>query len=237
MDYSQITRTKYDVLIMESTYGSINRSNHGYMRQLRVPHLLEVLFDFLKEREGNKPSLRLFPAFSLGRSQELFSRIEKIDPDSSMLDGSAKIISEEVLKHDPEWFEVPLSTVYTPATGRANIIASSGWLEENTASWIHYNRLKTEDFLIFTGYIHPNSRAHEIICDASLPDRPMVMTTPFSSHASLSQLAALAAASRASCVVLVHGYQDPDPAFSIDMILKSNGVEVLRPKIGEIIEL
>jgi len=222
------------VVVLESTYGQIEPNNH--FRQLRIPSLFDYFMDFMDQQFQGKRGRILFPAFSLGRAQELAERLERRKPAITILAGAAEGISRRVHKFSTKWL-----TSYPKLTeeniGYRNIVASHGWMLEGTKSNEYYEQLGPNDAVVFTGYIKGDTPAYSLTDPKRSSEGPRIVSLPFSSHASLSQLLALVVASGSARAVLVHGERVTDPELSIDYLLRKNGIEVERPRAAEMVSL
>ena len=222
------------VVVLESTYGQIEPNNH--FRQLRIPSMFDYFMDFIDQQFQGKRCRILFPAFSLGRAQELAERLERRKPGTTILAGAAEGISRRVHKISQKWMKL-----YPKLTegniGYRNIVASHGWMLEGTRSNEYYEQLGPNDAVVFTGYIKGDTPAYLLTDPKGSYEGPRVVSLPFSSHASLSQLLALVVASGSARVVLVHGERVKDPELSIDHFLWKNGIQVERPRATEMVSL
>lgn len=222
------------VVILESTYGQIEPNNH--FRQLRIPSLFDCFMDFIDQQFEGKRGRVLFPAFSLGRAQELAERLERRKPATTILAGAAKKISRLVHDISPKW-QKSYPKLTEGNIGYRNIVASHGWMLEGTKSNEYYKQLGPNDVVVFTGYIQGDTPAYLLTDPKRSPEGPRIVSLPFSSHASLSQLLALVVASGSGRVILVHGEKVTDPELSIDYLLWKNGIKSERPRVTEMVSL
>lgn len=234
LDLNWLASEDIGVVVLESTYGQVEPENH--FRQLRIPILFNCFMDFVDQKFEGKQGQILFPAFSLGRAQELADQLEQRKPASTILAGAAEGISRLVHKVAPEWQKF-YPKLTEKSIGYRNIIASHGWMLEETKSNEYYKRLGRDDAVVFTGYIKKDTPAHISACQKNPADGPRIFSLPFSSHASLSQLLSLVVASGAGRVVLVHGERVPDAELTIDDLLWKQGIKVERPNTTETVSL
>ena len=222
------------VVILESTYGQIEPNNH--FRQLRIPSLFDCFMNFIDQQFKGKRGRVLFPAFSLGRAQELAERLERRKPATTILAGAAEKISRLVHDVSPKW-QKSYPKLSEGNIGYRNVVASHGWMLEGTKSNEYYKQLGPNDVVVFTGYIKGDTPAYLLTDPKRSPEGPRIVSLPFSSHAALSQLLALVVASGSGRVILVHGEQAPNPEISIDHLLWKNGIKIERPKVTEMVSL
>jgi Cft2 family RNA processing exonuclease len=234
LDLGWLESEEISVVILESTYGHV--TSEGHLRQLRIPALFNCFMDFLDQQFEGKRARVLFPAFSLGRAQELTDRLEQGNPETTILGGAAKGISRLVHEIDPKWMN-SYSDLSESYIGYRNIVASHGWMLNGTKSHEYYKGLRRDDAVVFTGYIKGDTPAHLLTEPKRPSEGPRIVALPFSSHASLSQLLALVTASGAGRVVLVHGERIPNSELSIDYLLWKNEIAVERPRASEMLTL
>jgi Cft2 family RNA processing exonuclease len=229
LDLSWLQTEGIDVVTLESTYGQIETG--GHWRQLRLPQLFKSFVDLLGKDLEDTRNRVLFPAFSLGRAQELGDILEEQIPGSTIMDGAAGHLSILMRQKIPSWKQQIVNQ--RDYLGYRNVVASHGWMLEGSASHSYYEMLNGSDLVVFTGYIKPNTPAAR--AQRSRADKPRVASLPMSAHASLSQLLALVEASGAGKIVLVHGGAAPARGvdLSIDTILRERQFQVHRPKRGE----
>lgn len=223
-----------EVIVLESTYGKIDHKSH--FRQLRIPSLFDYFMDFLDQQFQGKRGRILFPAFSLGRAQELAERLERRKPATTIMSGAAEGISRLVREIAPNWLR-SYPKLAEGNIGYRNIIASHGWMLEGSKSNEYYKQLGPNDAVVFTGYIKGDTPAYLVTDIKRSCEGPKIVSLPFSSHASLSQLLGLVVASGAGRVLLVHGERVTGAEISIEHFLRKNGIMVERPKATEMVSL
>ncbi len=234
LDLGWLSFEEISVVVLESTYGHV--TSEGHLRQLRIPALFDYFMNDLDQQFESKRARVLFPAFSLGRAQELADRLEQRKSKNTILGGAAKAISQLVHEIEPKWMNA-YSDLSENHSGYRNIVASHGWMLKGTKAYECYKGLRSDDAVVFTGYIKGDTPAHLLTEPKRTSEGPRIVALPFSSHASLSQLLALVTASGAGRVVLVHGERVPNSELSIDYLLWKNGIAVERPRVSEMLAL
>lgn len=221
-----------DSIIIEGTYGIISSDLKARNRQFRIPDIMKNFLEDLENHDSDYGARRLFPCFALGRSQELFHYINKNFQDTSRIEGAARRIAIRLDELNSVW----KTRINLGKYGYRNIVASSGWLEENSTSSSILSDLDENEPIILTGYIMPGTKAWEITQNTG-SDHPYVFALPFSSHASFSQLLSLIYLSQASHVVIVHRGYDNESGLKLNSFLQSRGVNVTTPANGEFIKI
>nr|WP_279665438.1 MBL fold metallo-hydrolase [Ectobacillus ponti] len=232
-----------DVLITESTYGYLP-SNAATTREWQEKQLVQLLLD-VTEKGGSI----LIPAFALGRAQELLLIVkehfkqQRFLPFIVYLDGMVPEICriyEHYLKDDPLRKEnealffgggvQAASQIYRSfsfdehydqimAGGKRVIIASSGMLQEGSASARYAERMlpRPEHALAFTGYIDEESPGYSIhalreqqqrtiaLHGKDVDVRARVASFRLSAHASREQIVETVVSLQPQMVLLVHG--------------------------------
>ena len=234
-----------DVLILESTYS--NREHPD--REENEDKLADLVIDTLED-EGTV----LFPAFAVGRSQELISILhENIKDVQIYLDGMSKEVTRTYLKY-PEYlrdfdeFEESLESVIfvegakdrRDATSTPSVIVSTAGMMEGGPALSYLLNLNPASKLVFTGYSVEGTNGWRIqkenkvmidknILDVSLP----VSYFDFSAHAGRADLLKFIKETNPGKIVLNHG--DRTPEFAEE--LNGMGFKAFAPKNGDIIDL
>jgi putative mRNA 3-end processing factor len=234
-----------DVLILESTYSNREHPN----RDENEDKLADLVSDTLDD-EGTV----LFPAFAVGRSQELISILhENVKDVQIYLDGMSKEVTRTYLKYaeylrDFDEFEEALESVIfvegardrKDATTTPCVIVSTAGMMEGGPALSYMLNLNPASRLIFTGYCVEGTNGSRIqkenkvmidknILDVSLP----VSYFDFSAHAGKSDLLKFVKETNPGKIILNHG--DRTPEFAQE--LKEMGFNAVAPKNGDAIDL
>lgn len=234
-----------DVLIIESTYADREHPNRKDME-------LEIMKEIKETVEEGGTAL--FPAFSLGRTQELISLIRHYDKDVPVfVDGMGKDITEIYLKYgsyikDPHTFRKAVNSVVmvrekdekTEATQTPGvIIASAGMLMGGPMVNYLFNA-NNRSRVIFTGYNVEGSNGWSLLNKGTimLNGQELAVDLPaqyldLSAHAGRSDLLKFINDASPEKIILVHG--DKPELFAAE--LQAAGYDAVAPKLGERIEL
>lgn len=190
-----IWRDGVTLLISESTYGSkIDDLSYADYR---------FLFSYFTDRYRKLGYKLLFPAFAVGRSQELLSLVPR--DIKTLLSGSAINITKI--------YEKLLNRKYSRSLLRLGdgdgdiIIASSGMLAEGSASYRHAERLlngKEKCALVLTGYMAEEGYGYDILSEWVRRGNA-VLSVPLSAHADRNEIIELIKALGAKRILTVHG--------------------------------
>jgi putative mRNA 3-end processing factor len=234
-----------DVLIIETTYA--NREHPK--REAVEKEIMEQVRATIQDG-----GTALFPAFSLGRTQELISLIRKYDKNVPVfVDGMGKDISKIYLKYgtyirDPVAFRKAVSTVTMVETVEDKkkasrepgvVITSAGMMTGGPVLGYLFN-VNNNSRLIFTGYNVEGSNGWNMLNKGSIIKDGMELTVDLpayyldlSAHAGRSDLMKFIKDASPQKIILVHGDKPQDFAEE----LKAEGYDAIAPQVGDVIEL
>ncbi|MBN2478589.1 MBL fold metallo-hydrolase [Candidatus Micrarchaeota archaeon] len=242
---AELPKEEADYLMIESTYAF---RDHPERKELE-----KQLFEEIRETMDEGGHV-LFPAFALGRSQELISILRGGIKDVPIfVDGMSKKINQIYSKYqfylkDPENFLDVLSSV-TPVTGPRTrkqavsqpslIVTTAGMMEGGPVLNYLFNVLPNSK-VIFSGYNVEGTNGWRLLnhgkiirdgyeLDVDLP----VEYLDFSAHAGRDELLAFIKKANPEKVILVHG--DQTEKFAKE--LREMGFDAVAPQIGDSIEL
>lgn len=239
------TITDADVLIIESTYASREHPDRRATEEQIMQEIRETV-----EAGGTA----LFPAFSLGRTQELISIIRHYDRNIPVfVDGMGKDITQIYLRYgnylkDAHSFRKAVQNT-TMISGRGQkaealeapgvIIASAGMLMGGPMLNYLFNA-NNKSRIIFTGYNVEGSNGWLLLNKGTIMvnGQELAVDLPaqyldLSAHAGRSDLLRFINEASPEKIVLVHGDQ-PDE-FAAE--LQAAGYDAVAPKVGDRINL
>lgn len=234
-----------DALIIESTYSSREHPDRRATEEQIMQEIRETV-----EAGGNA----LFPAFSLGRTQELISIIRHYDKNVPVfVDGMGKDITQIYLRYgnyikDAHLFRKTVQNI-TMVGGREQkakalevpgvIIASAGMLMGGPMLNYLFNA-NNKSRIIFTGYNVEGSNGWLLLNKGTIMvnEQELAVDLPaqyldLSAHAGRSDLLKFINDASPEKIVLVHGDQ-PDE-FAAE--LQAAGYDAVAPKVGDRINL
>lgn len=234
-----------DVLIIESTYRD---RDHPPRKELEI-ELGRQLNETL-ENGGNV----LFPAFAIGRTQELIRIIRSVNKDCEIwIDGMGNEINE-ILSHfsnyikDFKKFRADLATcnIVTHKKVREHIlkkpsviIATAGMLQGGPAMQ-YLLRLNENSRTIFTGYCVENTNGHNLLNygfveydGVKIKPKAAYSYLDFSAHAGRTELFEFVEKISPEKVFCVHG----DSCVEFAEELKLEGFDAYAPSFGEKIKI
>lgn len=192
-----ISRHGVSLLVCESTYG--NEENSLSYEDYKY------LFSYFEKRYRSFRYRKLYPAFAVGRSQEVALLL---DPSSKVLvDGASVGISklyERALKR-----RIAGGNVRFCDRGYAYdcVVASSGMLARDSASCRHALRMmneKEDAAMILTGYMAKEGYGYEVMTDWIKAGKSLLFL-PLSAHADRRELLELISALAPKTVLTIHG--------------------------------
>ncbi len=235
-----------DTIIIDSTYAL---KEHPSRKDAE-----EKMMDEIEETIDNGGQA-LFPAFALGRSQELISVIRAHNKDVPIyLDGMGKTISDIYLKHgsyitDVKQFRKDIGSVtrvYGPqdrerATKEPGVIISSAGMLEGGPILGYLTNVHPNSKILFTGYCVTGTngwklRNHGYVTingkdlEVDLP----VEYIDFSAHAGRTDVLTMIKEAQPEKVVIVHS--DAAEQFA-EELRTEQGLDAVAPKVGETIEI
>jgi putative mRNA 3-end processing factor len=235
-----------DVLIMESTYAF---REHPVRKDVE-----KQITDEIRETVGNGGTV-LFPAFSLGRTQELLSLVRAYDPRVPVfIDGMGRKITNVYLRYpryirDANSFKKAVRTstlVQGPndkrqATEGGNVIISSAGMMSGGPVLNYLFNVNSESKVIFTGYCIEGTNGWKLQKNGyiTVDERDLEVDLPveyldLSAHAGRSDLLNFIKWANPGRIVLVHG--DETERFATEL-RDDFGYDAVAPKIGERIDL
>ncbi|MEM4633826.1 MAG: MBL fold metallo-hydrolase [Candidatus Anstonellaceae archaeon] len=232
-------------LIIESTY--VDR-DHPPRKELEIE-----LARQMEETLENGGTV-LFPAFAIGRTQELIRIIRSINRDCDIwIDGMGLEVNQVLSRFssyvkDFKKFREDLETCKPITNKRMResvlkrpgvIIATAGILQGGPA--MHYLlRMSSESRAIFTGYCVEGTNGHNLLNfgyveydGVKIKPKPQYSYLDFSAHAGRKELFEFVEKVRPEKVFCVHG--DKCPEFAEE--LKIEGFDAYAPSIGEKVEV
>jgi len=235
-----------DVLIIESTYAF---RDHPPRKQVE-----KQITDEIRETV-DKGGTALFPAFSLGRTQELLALVRSYDPQVPVfIDGMGRKIINVYLRHpkyirDANSFKRAVKSatlVQGPndkreaIKGGGVIISSAGMMSGGPVLNYLFN-VNSESKVIFTGYCIEGTNGWKIQHDGyiTIDERDLEVDLPIeymdlSAHAGRSDLLNFIKWANPGKIVLVHG--DETERFATEL-RDDFGYDAVAPKIGDKIDL
>jgi len=235
-----------DVLIIESTYAS---REHPPRKEVE-----RQIADEVRETVDNGGTV-LFPAFSLGRTQELLSLVRAYVKDVPVfIDGMGRKITNVYLRH-PKYIRDhaafnraarSVTMVQGPddrreATEEAGVIISSAGMMSGGPVLNYLFHVNPGSKIIFTGYCIEGTNGWKLQKDGyiTLDERDLEVDLPveyldLSAHAGRSDLLNFIKWANPEKIVLVHG--DAPDKFAQELN-EDFGYNAVAPKIGERITL
>ncbi|MCX6772533.1 MAG: MBL fold metallo-hydrolase [Candidatus Micrarchaeota archaeon] len=242
---SEIPPVGPDALIMESTYFD---RDHPTRKDLEMQ-----LGEQMSETLENGGTV-LFPAFAIGRTQELIRIIRTQNRDVDIwVDGMGSKVNE-ILSHYPSYMkdfkqyrrDLDSCKIIFHKSDRGKvlhkpgvIIATAGMLQGGPALG-YLLKLGPESKAIFTGYSVPDTNGHNLLNKGyveydgvHIKPKASYSYLDFSAHAGRSELFKLAETLKPDRVFVVHG----DHCAEFAEELKLEGFEAMAPALGETIEI
>ncbi|MCX8196790.1 MAG: MBL fold metallo-hydrolase [Candidatus Micrarchaeota archaeon] len=250
----EATRTTYpcelppkepDVLIIESTYSDRDHPPRKELEKQLAENIESVL-----ENGGNI----LFPAFAIGRTQELVRIIRSINKDVEVyVDGMGWRVSQELSRYsayvkDFKKFREDLQTCIPIMHKRERrkvlrkpciIIATAGMLQGGPAL-SYLLQLSPQSMAIFTGYCVEGTNGHNLLNfgfveydGVKLKPKAQYAYLDFSAHAGRRELFEMCEKLRPQRIFCVHG--DKCQEFAEE--LKLEGFDAYAPVLGETVEV
>jgi len=234
-----------DMLIMESTYADREHPNRKEAEEQIIREVHETV-----EKGGTV----LFPAFSLGRTQELIALVRKYDKNVPVfLDGMGRALTTLYLKYgkyirDPHAFRKAASSIrFVEDVGDKKeasrtpgvIITSAGMMMGGPILNYLFN-VNNRSKIIFTGYNVEGTNGWTLINKGFITKDEQQLTVDLpveyidlSAHAGRSELLGFVRDANPEKIVLVHGDKPEDFAEE----LKAAGYNAVAPKLGDKISL
>ena len=232
-----------DYLIIESTYAF---REHPDRRALE-----KELLDKTKDTIYSGGTV-LFPAFAVGRSQEIGSILTDVSDFEVYLDGMSREISTiytrygEYLRH-PEVFREKLKRItFVHRQSKREkivkdpvaIISTAGMLQGGPALF-YLTNLKTGSRIIFTGYNVEGTNGWRLLNESKVEingellnvDLP-VEYLDFSAHAGRTDLLTFIKTANPQKIVVVHG--DETERFAQE--LREMGFDAVAPQMGDVVQ-
>ena len=234
-----------EVLLIESTYHS---REHPPRAQLE-----KKLKKEMEEITGNGGNV-LFPAFAVGRTQELISIVRSLIPDVPVfVDGMGKGVSAIYRKYgkcirDARGFsEAAEGVVFVgderdrrDATSMPSIIISTAGMLQGGPALKYLLNMLPQSRMVFTGYNVEGTNGWrvmnegKIILDGNLLEVGLPWSYyDFSAHAGRSDLLEYIKKASPEKIILNHGERIPE----FQNELQAQGYEVYAPKNGDVLEL
>lgn len=234
-----------DVLIIESTYASREHPNRRETEERIMQEIRETVED-----GGNA----LFPAFSLGRTQELVSIIRHYDRNVPVfMDGMGKDITQIYLRYgnyikDAHSFRKAVQSITmvggrgqkAEAVGTPGVIISSAGMLMGGPMLNYLFNANNKSRIIFTGYNVEGSNGWLLLNKGTIMvnGQELAVDLPaqyldLSAHAGRTDLLRFINDASPEKIVLVHG--DNPAEFAAE--LQAAGYDAVAPKIGERIVL
>ena len=233
-----------DVLIMESTYAFREHPNRKDLERVLIEKTKDTIY---------AGGTVLFPAFAVGRSQEIVSILTDVSDFDVYLDGMAKEISTIYTRYSeylraPSVFREKLKKITFVhhqskrekiAKMPAAIVSTAGMLQGGPALFYLLN-LQPGSRIIFTGYNVEGTNGWRLLNEGKLEidghllevDLP-VEYLDFSAHAGRSDLYKFIDKANPEKIIVIHG--DETERFAEE--LRGKGYDAVAPKIGDRIEL
>ena len=234
------------ILIMESTYAF---REHPPRKEVE-----KQIADEIRETVGRGGTV-LFPAFSLGRTQELLALVRSYNPEVPVfIDGMGRKIINVYLRH-PKYIRnadsfrraVKSATLVQgpndkrdAVKGGGVIISSAGMMSGGPVLNYLFN-VNSESKVIFTGYCIEGSNGWKLQNNGYITqdERDLEVDLPveyldLSAHAGRSDLLNFIKWANPEKIILVHG--DETERFGVEL-REDFGYDAVAPKIGERIDL
>jgi len=220
-----------DYLIIESTYWYQNHPN--------IKDQIEKIYNIVDETIDNR-GIALFPAFALGRSQELVDILVERYKDKVpiYLDGMGKSISK-IYKKYLKFNSLKYVNAAPDRIEESCIIISSAGMLEGGPVLRHILNLNNRSSIILTGYQLPGSNGYKLLTTGKITigDKEIAIDLPvhyisLSAHADKEDIQKFIKEVSPSKVILVHS--EDTSKYKIELEEKL-GIEVLAPKSGEYI--
>lgn len=234
-----------DVLMIESTYADQDHPSRKELEMELGRQLAETL-----ETGGNV----LFPAFAIGRTQELVRIVRSVNHDVEIfVDGMGWRVSEELAKYsaytkDFKKFRQDMQTC-TPIMHKNDrkkvlrkpcvIIATAGMLQGGPAL-SYLLQMEQNSRAIFTGYCVKETNGHNLLNNGyveydGVKIRPKAQHSylDFSAHAGRRELFELCEKLKPDRILCMHG----DHCLEFAEELKLEGFEAYAPALGETVEV
>ncbi len=234
------------VVIIDSTYAMKEHPNRKDAEKKLIDEVRETI-----ESGGNA----VFPAFSLGRTQELIRIIRAYDDEVPVfIDGMGKHIARIYASYpnyikDGKQFKKELHSVrIVEGMGHRKhavrepsvIITSAGMMEGGPVLWYVQN-VNAESKIIFTGYTVKGTNGWKLINEGyvTVDEKNMEIDLPveyvdLSAHAGRSEILNFIKHANPEKIVIVH--TDSAKAFQQDLI-ENFGYDAIAPAVGETIKL
>ncbi len=234
-----------DMLVIESTYSNRNHPNRDEAEQHLVKEVRETIAD---------GGTVLFPAFSLGRTQELIAVIRKYEKDVPIfLDGMGRTITNLYLKYgkyinDVHSFHKAVASVRFVEEIRDKkdavrspgvIITSAGMMMGGPVLNYLFN-VNNRSKVIFTGYNVEGTNGWTLMNKGFITKDEQELTVDLpveyidlSAHAGRNELLSFIRGANPEKVVLVHGDNPGDFAEE----LQAAGYDAVAPKLGDRISI
>lgn len=234
-----------DVLIMESTY--------AYREHPQRKDAEKRIADEIRETVRNGGTV-LFPAFSLGRTQELLALVRANEPKVPVfVDGMGRKITEVYLRHqryirNPGAFMKAVRSVTLvqgpndkrDATSGAGVIISSAGMMSGGPVLSYLFNVNQESKVIFTGYCIEGTNGWKLQKGGyiTVDERDLEVDLPveyldLSAHAGRSDLLNFIKWANPARIVLVHG---DEPERFAQELRDDFGYDAVAPKRGERLE-
>lgn len=234
-----------EVLLIEATYHSREHPPRAPLEKKLKEEMEEVI-----ENGGNV----LFPAFAVGRTQELVSVVRSLMPDVPIfVDGMGKDVSRLYRKYghyirDVEGFAKAAESVVfvederdrRDATSMPSVIISTAGMLQGGPALKYLLNMLPQSRMVFTGYNVEGTNGWRVMnegkinLDGNLLDVDLPWSYyDFSAHAGRSDLLECIKKASPEKIVLNHG--DGIPEFREE--LQEMGYEVYAPNNGECLEL
>ncbi len=234
-----------DVLVMESTYHSREHPERKGLEKKLKGAMAEVLDD-----GGNV----LFPAFAVGRTQELIAIVRSLLKDADIyVDGMGKTVSNIYTRHgdyikDAEEFQKMAGTAVfvggprdrREATSAPSVIISTAGMMQGGPIFNYMLNARPGSKLFFTGYNVEGTNGRRLMEEGKINVDGNILEVDmpweyydFSAHAGRKDLFEFVKKANPEKLVLNHG--DRIPEFQNE--LQAMGYEAYAPKNGDVLEL
>ena len=235
-----------DTVIIDSTYAKKEHPNRKEAERKIADEITETL-----KRGGTA----LFPAFSLGRTQELIRIVRAYHKDIDIfVDGMGRAISQIYLKHsnyirDAKEFRKEVNSTYfvrgprdkKKAVENPAVIISSAGMMEGGPVLSYLMSIPRESKIIFSGYVVEGTNGWKLQNEGyvTIEGEDMdvdieVENIDLSAHAGRSDILNFIKWANPNKVIIVHS----DCAKDFEKELKEDfGYNAIAPDVGEVIEL
>ncbi|MFH1222270.1 MAG: MBL fold metallo-hydrolase [Candidatus Micrarchaeota archaeon] len=245
MHFGAKTVKDANVLIMESTYAYREHPDRKETEQLIMKEIRETV-------AGG--GTVLFPAFSLGRTQELIALVRRYDKNVPVfVDGMGKDITNIYMKYgnyirEPAVFKKAVDNVTMvrsmedrkAATQEPGVIISSAGMMSGGPVLTYLFNVNRFSRIIFTGYNVEGSNGWSMLNKGFITqdNQELMVDLPagyldLSAHAGRKELLKFVEDATPEKVILVHGDHPDDFAEE----LQAAGYDAVAPKLGDRIEL